>query len=80
MGSNSDLDLLVVKSGPIHQRKLSQAIYMNLFGFGQVVDIIVVTPEDIERYGNVHALILKPALWEGKVVYERGSGAPRRSA
>ena len=79
MGLNSDLDLLVVKSGPIHRRKLAQEIYINLFGVGQAVDIIVVTPDDIERYGNVHALILKPALQEGKVIYERRSVAAKRS-
>jgi len=71
MGPNSDLDLLVVKSGLIHRRRLSQAIYMNLFGVGQAVDIIVVTPDDIQRYGNTHALVLKPALHEAKVIYER---------
>ena len=71
MGPNSDLDLLVLKSGPVHRRRLSQAIYMNLFGVGQAVDIIVVTPDDIQRYGNTHALVLKPALHEAKVIYER---------
>jgi predicted nucleotidyltransferase len=71
MKPNSDLDLLVVKSEPIHRRKLSQEIYMNLFGVGQAVDIIVVTPEDIERYGDTHALVLKAALQDGKVIYER---------
>ncbi len=71
MKPNSDLDLLVVKSEPVHRRRLSQAIYMNLFGVGQAVDIIVVTPDDIKRYGNAHALVLKPALQEGKVIYER---------
>ena len=77
MGPNSDFDLLVVKSDPIHRRKLAQAIYTNLFGVGQAVDIIVVTPGDIERYGNVQALVLEPALREGKVIYERGSVVPR---
>ncbi len=77
MRSNSDLDLLVVKSGPIHRRKLAQVIYKNLFGVGQAVDIIVVTPEDIERYGDVPALVLEPALREGKVIYEREPVAAR---
>jgi uncharacterized protein len=71
MKPDSDLDILVVKSGPIHRRKLSQEIYMNMFGVGQAVDIIVATPEDIERYGNTHALVLKSALQYGKVIYER---------
>ena len=70
MGRNSDIDLLVVKSG-IHRRRLAQAIYMNLIGVGQAVDVVVVTPEDIERYKDSFALVIEPALREGKVVYIR---------
>ena len=70
MGPNSDLDLLVVKAG-IHRRQLTQAIYMNLFGVGQAVDVVVVTPEDIERYKASFALVIEPALREGKVIYAR---------
>jgi len=79
MKPDSDLDLLVVKSEPVHRRRLSQAIYMNLFGVGRAVDIIVATPDDIERYGNTHALVLKPALQDGKVIYERQPVSSRRS-
>lgn len=68
MGPNSDVDLLVVKSGA-HRRKLAEKIYMNLIGVGQAVDVVVATPEDIERYGNCSALIIEPALREGRVVY-----------
>jgi len=74
-GPNSDLDLLIIKSGPVHRRRLSQAIYMNLFGVGRAVDVIVATPDDIKRYGNAHALVIKPALQEGKVIYEHGAFA-----
>ena len=70
MGPNSDLDLLIVKSG-VHRRHLAQAIYRNLIGVGFPVDIVVVTPEDIEHYGDSIGLVLEPALREGKVVYER---------
>jgi len=70
--TDSDSDLLVVKSG-IHRRRLAQAIYTKLIGVGCQIDIIVVTPEDIERYRNVIGLIIGPALKEGKVVYERSS-------
>ena len=74
MGPNSDLDLLVVKAGA-HRRRLAQKIYMNLFGVGQAVDVVVVSPEDIKRYRNSHSLVIKPAMQEGKVVYERDSEA-----
>ncbi|MCH7939308.1 MAG: nucleotidyltransferase domain-containing protein [Candidatus Marinimicrobia bacterium] len=69
MGPNSDVDLLVIKSGDIHRRRLTQKIYMNLFGVGQAVDVVVVTPEDVERYRDSFALVIYPALREGKVVY-----------
>jgi hypothetical protein len=42
---------------------------MNMFGVGQAVDVVVVKPDDIERYGNSHALVIAPALREGKVIY-----------
>jgi predicted nucleotidyltransferase len=70
MGPNSDLDLLVVKSD-VHRRRLAQAIYRHLIGVGCPVDIVVVTPEDISRYGNAIGLVLKTALREGRVVYEQ---------
>ncbi len=69
MGPHSDLDLLVIKSGDIHRRQLAQKIYMNMFGVGQAVDVIVVTPEDVERYRDSFSVVIYPALREGKVVY-----------
>jgi len=68
MGPHSDVDLLVIKSG-VHRRKLAMEIYRNLPGVGCAVDVVVITPEDIERYGNCPALIIEPAIKEGRVVY-----------
>ncbi|MCY4482012.1 MAG: hypothetical protein OXC12_03985 [Spirochaetaceae bacterium] len=45
-------------------------IHRRLQGVGAAVDLIVVTPEDVERYRDSHALIIKPALYEGRVVYD----------
>lgn len=69
MGPNSDVDLLVVKEG-VHRRELAGRIYENLWGVGAAVDVVVVTPDDIERYADSGALVIKPALQEGRVVYE----------
>ena len=71
MGPDSDVDLLVVKSGVRHRGRLTNAIYLRLLGVGQPVDVVVVTPEDVERYGDSPALIIEPALREGTVVYAR---------
>ena len=75
MGPSSDLDLLVVAPRGTHRRRLAQTIYRSLIGVGHPVDLVVVTPEDIERYGNAPGLILEPALREGEVVYERQPAA-----
>ncbi len=69
MGPHSDVDLLVVKRGEFHRGHLVEEIYMNLIGVGQAVDVIVVTPDEIEKYKNRAALVIYPAVREGKVVY-----------
>ena len=69
MGPNSDVDLLVVKGGKYNRSRLAGDIYMNLHGVGQAVDVILVTPAEVERYRNTHCLVIKPALRDGKEVY-----------
>jgi len=69
MGPNSDVDLLVIKKGKFHRGRLTDRIYMNMHGVGQAVDVIVVTTRDVERYKDCFALVIYPALREGKVVY-----------
>ena len=69
-GRDSDVDLLVVKAGA-HRWCTASRIYRHLQGVGAAVDVIVVTPDDVERYRDSHALIIKPALTEGRVVYGR---------
>ena len=69
MGSNSDVDLLIIKEGA-DALELMGDIYMNLDGVGAAVDAIVVAPDSVERYKDTHALVIKPALQDGKVVYE----------
>jgi uncharacterized protein len=68
-GPDSDLDLLVVKSGVAHRRHLAQRIYRRLIGLEVPVDILVVTPEDIEAFKDEVGTIIGPALLEGREVY-----------
>ena len=69
MGPHSDVDLLVVKRGAYDQSQIVGDIYMHLFGVGQAVDVIVVTPEELEHYRDTHCLVIAPALREGKEIY-----------
>ena len=69
MNRHSDVALLIIKEGA-DALELMGDIYMNLDGVGAAVDAVVVTPDDVERYKDSHAVIIKPALQEGRLVYE----------
>jgi len=70
IGPDSDLDVLVIVRGPVQRRRLAQAIDRNLHGVGMPVDVVVATEEDVERFGDQIGLILRPALSQGRVMYE----------
>lgn len=70
MTKDSDLDILVVVQGPVHRRKMAQEIYRSLRGVGIAVDVVVATEEDLQNYGQRAGTILKPALRDGRVIYE----------
>ena len=69
MGPHSDVDLLIIREGG-HSRKLVGRMYRKLHGVGAAVDAVMVSPADVERYKDSHALIIKPALAEGRVIYD----------
>ncbi len=69
MGPHSDVDLLVVTETDDAHR-LTADIYGNLFGVGAPVDVVVASPKQVDRYRDTHALVIKPALREGRVVYD----------
>jgi predicted nucleotidyltransferase len=69
MGPNSDVDLLVVKRGKFNRRRVAAKIHHRLYGADAAVDVVVVTPEDVQRYGDAPCLVIFPALREGRVVY-----------
>jgi len=70
---DSDVDLLVVMhvNGPKRAKRLE--IRAPLSGVGLAKDIVVVTPEEVERLRNFPGTIIRPALQEGKVLYERAA-------
>jgi predicted nucleotidyltransferase len=72
MSRDSDLDFLVVKRRIDRgdaMRAIRDRLYRDRRGVGLPVDVIVVTPEDIERDRDTIGLIIRPALREGRVVY-----------
>jgi predicted nucleotidyltransferase len=67
---DSDLDLLVVLPKVEHKRKAAIEVLRALNGLPIAKDVIVTTPSEIKERGQVVGNILRPALEEGKVVYE----------
>lgn len=67
----SDLDLLVVMPVTGSRRKQAAAIELALVGVDMPTYVIVAAPEEVTRLQGVPGSIIKPALQEGRVVYER---------
>ncbi|MEO7273450.1 MAG: nucleotidyltransferase domain-containing protein [Vicinamibacterales bacterium] len=67
--SYSDLDFLVIKRNLSSRRQLAQTIYRALVGIRASVDVVVVTPEDVEALQDGVGTIIGPAMREGREVY-----------
>jgi len=68
-GSNSDVIIASDQGGDFNYHKLLGDIYMNLHGAEEAVDVVLVTPEQVEKYKDTHCLVIAPALKEGREVY-----------
>lgn len=67
----SDADLLVIMPVEGSRRRVATEIDIALVGVDMAADIIVLTPDDVERNKDIPGTIVRPALREGKVLYER---------
>lgn len=67
----SDIDLLVVLPPVADKRLAAVEIRRTLADLPVCKDIVVTTPEEITRRGDLIGTVLRPALREGKVLYER---------
>ncbi len=70
--AGSDVDLLVVLPKVENKREAAIAIRRLLRDVPIAKDIIVTSPQEIARRGNLVGSVLRPALREGRVLYERG--------
>jgi HEPN domain-containing protein/predicted nucleotidyltransferase len=67
---DSDIDVLVVLPRTDDQRRVAQEIRDSLADLPASKDILVTTPEEIERRGRVVGTVLFAALREGQVIYD----------
>jgi predicted nucleotidyltransferase len=68
---DSDVDLLVVLDEAPNTREAAIAIREVLHDLPVAKDIIVSTPTELARWGDIIGTIFRPALREGRVLYER---------
>ena len=68
---DSDVDLLVVLPSAPDKHKAAVAIRRALRDAPVAKDIIISTPDEIARYGDVVGTMLRPALREGRILFTR---------
>ncbi len=68
---DSDIDLLVVMPTVEDKRRAAVEMRRELDDLPIGKDIVVTTPEEISRRGHLVGTILRPALREGKIIFER---------
>ena len=68
---DSDVDLLVVMPAIGNKREDAISVRRILADLPVGKDIILTTPEELERRGAVIGSVLHPALREGRILYER---------
>jgi len=76
----SDVDLLVIVPDGTDTEKVRNELYDALAPIHVPKDLVVVTPEHIVRRGNLVGDILRPALREGRVLYNASDEQPPSDA
>jgi uncharacterized protein len=67
----SDIDLLVIFNEPIDTRRMTVAIRRALRDIPAPKDIVATTSDTLSREGRKIGTVYRPALREGRTVYER---------
>jgi len=67
---DSDVDLLVVLRDVPNKHAATVEMLRALGDLHVAADVVPTDPDEIERRGDVIGTILRPALREGKIVYE----------
>ncbi|CAA7602588.1 Nucleotidyltransferase domain protein [Acididesulfobacillus acetoxydans] len=69
-GPHSDYDFLILKRDIDNRRTLSQQLYRTFVDVPAAVDILVETPEKVEKHRDTQGFVYAEAA-KGRVVYER---------
>ena len=66
---SSDIDVLVIMPDGTHRRQAAQHLYKEISGIGMPFDIVVATPQDLEKHKNNVGAIYRSILRDGREVY-----------
>jgi HEPN domain-containing protein/predicted nucleotidyltransferase len=66
----SDVDVLVVIPNMADKQRVWDKIRAALRGSDAPYDVVVSTADEVRRHGNLVGMVLRPALREGKVLYD----------
>ncbi len=69
IGPDGDIDVLVVMPRGVHRRQTAQLLYRQIGGLGVPFDILVATPDDLEKHKDNIGLIYRTVLREGMEIY-----------
>ena len=72
-GKDSDVDLLIIAESNLPRFKRSRMLYKLFRPYPFAMDLIIYTPEEIEKGKKSPVSFVSRALREGEVVYVRGS-------
>ena len=67
--SGSDIDVLVVMPEGVHRRQTAQFLYRQIKGVSVPFDILVATPDDLQKHKDNIGLIYRAILREGREIY-----------
>jgi predicted nucleotidyltransferase len=70
---NSDLDILIVMPVEGSRRRKANEIDLTLADRVVPMDLIVVTPEQFDRQKDMMGTIVREAVRDGRVIYERAA-------
>jgi predicted nucleotidyltransferase len=68
---DSDVDLFVVKESEMPRPQRAVLLRKMLLGTGVPLDLVVYTPQEVEKSQNIAYSFVNEVLKTGKVVYER---------
>lgn len=68
---DSDIDLLVIEEDVASRRAEMVRLDRAISQYRLPVEVIVVSADEVRKYGNLPGHLLYPALREGEVLYDR---------